>query len=108
MDPFENPGNPDVPAVPTQPTEDAETKSDSGEVSQQKAKRKRRPPKSESERLAELEAKAESLRGRLDEQRVKLRNQLVDDLYELLDIGPITGDVNESQRLNQLRKWLKL
>ncbi|MGJ9373850.1 hypothetical protein [Nesterenkonia sp. CF4.4] len=105
MNPFENPGDA---AIPTQPNEDAETKPDSVEVPEQKAKRKRKPPKSDSEQLAELEAKAESLRGRLDEQRVKLRNHLVDDLYELLDIGPITGDLNESQRINQLRKRLKL
>lgn len=105
MNPSENPCDPSVPTQPTQPTGNTETKPDSGEVPEQKAKRKR---KSESEQLAELEAKAESLRKRLDEQRVKLRNRFVDDLYELLDIGPITGDLNESQRLSQLRKKLKL
>lgn len=105
MGPFENSA---VPTEPTEPTADAEKNPDSGKAPEEKTKRKRRPPKSEAEQLAELEAKAESLRARLEEQRVKLRNQLVVDLYELLDIDPITGDLNESQRLDQLRKRLNL
>lgn len=70
--------------------------------------RKRKPPKSAVEQLAEFEAKAASLRKILDEQRVKFRDEFMEDLYRKCGIGPVEGDPNESERLRQLRKTLQM
>ncbi len=71
-------------------------------------KRKRKPPKSPTEQLAEFEAKAASLREILEEQRVKLRDEFMEDLYKKRGIDPIKGDPNECERLRQLRETLEM
>lgn len=76
--------------------------------SQPAAKSRRRPPKSPARQLAELEAKALVLREKVEAHRLGLRAELVDDLYNKYSITPIRGDIDESERMANLRETLYL
>lgn len=69
---------------------------------------KRQPPKSPAVRLAEIEARAEVLRTKVEAHRLNLRAKLVDDLYDKYEIASIRGDIDESQRMANLRETLYL
>lgn len=86
----------------------AEPKPPPWQLPEQRPKRKRKPPKSAAERLAEIHAEEKSLLKMVEDQRMKLRTQLVNDLYEKFGVPPTDGDLDERKRLSQLRAKLGL
>lgn len=90
------------------PVEDAQIETPSGEPLQPTKRPKRRPPKSAAMRLAGIEAEAKVLREMVEAHRLKLCAELVDDLYDRCEIAPITGDLDESNRMAKLREMLNL
>lgn len=67
---------------------------------------KRRRPKTEKERYAEATERANSLMEKLLARRAKNRNQLIEDLYREFGIAAIDGDLDEADRLSELRSLL--
>ncbi|MEE1622933.1 hypothetical protein ACQ3I4_14545 [Zafaria sp. Z1313] len=67
---------------------------------------KRRKSKTEKELYVEAEERAASLRERLLARRSKNRDELVEDLYRRFRIGAIDGDLDEADRIAQLRAQL--
>ena len=67
-----------------------------------------RVQKSDLERLEAAERRAKQLRAKLARKRDKDRVTLVADLYAKHDIKAVRGDLDESQRLAQLKAALGL
>ncbi|WP_157375023.1 hypothetical protein [Arthrobacter alpinus] len=66
----------------------------------------RRRPKTQKELYAEAEARAKSLKEKLLARRVKNRDRLIEDLYRELGVEAIDGDLDEADRLSELRSLL--
>ncbi|PYI69746.1 hypothetical protein CVV68_01155 [Arthrobacter livingstonensis] len=67
---------------------------------------KRRRPKTEKELYADAEARAKSLKDKLLSRRAKNRDRLVEDLYREFAVEVIDGDLDEADRLSELRSLL--
>ena len=71
---------------------------------------KRRRPKTEKKLYAEATDRAKSLKAKLLERRTTNRDRLVEDLYRKFQIAAIDGDLDDADRLSELRsvlgKWL--
>lgn len=68
----------------------------------------RRKPKTPRERLADVMRQQETLKQQVAAQRSRECVEIIEALYELHGIEPITGDVGEGQRLSRLRDALSL
>ncbi len=66
----------------------------------------RRRPKTEKELYAEVEARAKSLKEKLLARRAKNRDRLIEDLYREFAVEVIDGDLDEADRLSELRSLL--
>ena len=67
---------------------------------------KRRRPKTEKELYAEATERANSLKEKLLARRAKNRDRLIEDLYRELGIEAIDGDLDDAERLSELRSQL--
>ncbi|MGJ9426850.1 hypothetical protein ACHABX_13530 [Nesterenkonia halotolerans] len=90
------------------PGDESVPEDQSAAFSEPPARPKRQPPKSPAVRLAEIEARAEVLRTKVEAHRLNLRAELVEDLYNKYEIASIKGDIDESQRMAKLRETLWL
>ena len=67
---------------------------------------KRRRPKTEKELYAEATERAKSLKEKLLARRSKNRDQFIEDLYRKFRIEAIDGDLDDADRLSELRSLL--
>lgn len=63
----------------------------------------KRKIKSAKDRYLEAEARARSLREKLEERRAQNRNLFIEELFHRFDIAHIDGDFDEAERIETLR-----
>lgn len=74
----------------------------------QQPKRRRKPPKSLEDQLAEAESRAEALRLKVEERYKTKCVALVDELYAKHSVGELKDDSVQMKRLDALRVQLDL
>lgn len=78
----------------------------SAPVGARPAPTKRRRPKTEKELYAEAAERAESLKQKLLARRGKNRDRFIEDLYRMFGVEAVDSDLDEADRLNELRSCL--